>query len=81
MTGPFKERAELVEFLGREILSTSEAMELMECSRQNLHKFVKSGKLVPVKDTGRERWFLRSECLERKEAAQAYHTKKDKPGD
>lgn len=81
MIGPFNDRQALVDFVTSELLSTSEAMELMECSRQNLHKFVKSGKLVPVKDTGRERWFLRSECLERKEAAQAYHTKKEKPSE
>lgn len=78
---PFSSRDELQQWLATEILSTSEVMDLLQCTRQNLHKFVQTGKLVPIKDTGRERWFLRSEVLERSDAAKAYHTKKIKPGD
>lgn len=79
----FNSKEELAEWIAREVVGTSEAMEIMDCSRQNLHKFVQSGKLVPIKDTGRERLFLRSDVLERKEAASIYNRKPktDKPSE
>ncbi|MFS8215633.1 helix-turn-helix domain-containing protein [Paenibacillus sp. S29] len=72
----FKDKDELLAWIQSEIVSTNEAMELLNCSRQNLHSFVKRGKLVPVKETNRERLFLRSDVLERKEEASIYNRKK-----
>ncbi|MGF7049136.1 DNA-binding transcriptional MerR regulator [Paenibacillus sp. DS2015] len=72
----FNSKEELAEWISREVVGTSEAMEIMDCSRQNLHNFVKRGKLIPIKDTGRERLFLRSDVLERKEEASTYNRKK-----
>lgn len=77
----FNNKEELAEWISREVCGVSEAMEILESSRQNIHGFVKNGKLKPVKETSRERLFFRSDLLERKEAAKAYHTKKDKPSE
>jgi hypothetical protein len=79
----FNSKEELSEWIAREVVGTSEAMEIMNCSRQNLHYFVQSGKLVPIKDTGRERLFYRTDVLERREAASIYNRKPkaDKPGE
>lgn len=71
----FNSKEELAEWIAREVVGTQEALEIMECSRQNLHKFVQRGKLVPIKDAGRERLFFRSDLLERKEEAARYHRK------
>ncbi|KJD38050.1 helix-turn-helix domain-containing protein [Paenibacillus polymyxa] len=71
----FKDKDELLAWIQSEIVSTNETMELLNCSRQNLHSFVKRGKLVPVKETNRERLFLRSDVLERKEEASIYNRK------
>lgn len=80
MVGPFKDRDFLVRFMDQEVVSTAEAMEILQCSRQNLHGFVKRGKLLPIKETNRERLFLRSEVLERKEEAAKYN-RRDKSAD
>ncbi|MGN7360357.1 helix-turn-helix domain-containing protein [Paenibacillus sp. SAF-054] len=71
----FSSKEELKEWIAREVIGTAEAMEIMNCSRQNVHSFVKSGKLKPVKDTGRERFFLKSDVLERKADASIYNRK------
>ncbi|MNB67217.1 Helix-turn-helix domain protein [compost metagenome] len=80
---PFSSREELNEWISREVVFTSEVMELMNCSRQNLHKYVKSGRLVPIKDTGKERLFLRSDVESLKESVSSYNRKPktDKPGE
>ena len=54
----FKSKEELAAWIASEVIGTAEAMSILECSRQNLHRFVKSGKLVPIKDEGRERLFF-----------------------
>ncbi|WP_437834609.1 helix-turn-helix domain-containing protein (plasmid) [Niallia taxi] len=54
-------------FIQEEALFTSEAAELLGCSRQAIHKLVKKGMLVPVKDSGKERLFLRREIMHYKE--------------
>lgn len=73
----FSSKEELSEWIAREVVGTSEALEIMDCSRQNLHKFVQTGKLIPIKDTGRERLFLRADLLERKEAVKSYNRKSE----
>lgn len=71
----FESKAELAKWISEELVSTAEAMEILECTRQNLHSFVKRGKLVPVKETNRERLFWRSEVMERKKEAAIYNRK------
>jgi hypothetical protein len=76
----FKTREELAEWIAREVLTTGEALELLGSSRQNLHSFVKRGKLVPIKESNRERLFFRSDVLERKEEADRYNRSDKKTG-
>jgi len=72
----FNSKEELTAWIAREVIGTAEAQELLQCSRQNLHKFVKTGKLIPIKEEGRERIFFREDVLARKAEAAAYHQKK-----
>lgn len=72
----FESKEELAVWFNQEVVTTSEAMELLGCSRQNIHGFVKNGKLVPIKDSGKDRLFWRSDVLVRKEEASKYNRKK-----
>ncbi|MED4685665.1 DNA-binding protein [Bacillus mycoides] len=56
-----------MKFVNDEIVHTLEALEILECSRQNLNKLVKSGTLVPIKEMVRDRLFFREDILKRKE--------------
>lgn len=71
----FNSKEELAAWIAENLVSTNEAMEILECSRQNLHSFVQRGKLIPVKETNRERLFFREDVLKRKEEATRYHRK------
>lgn len=71
----FNSKEELEAWISNELVSTAEAMEILDCTRQNLHSFVKRGKLTPVKETNRERLFWRSDVLARKEEAAKYNRK------
>ena len=63
----FETKEELIRFVNDEIVNTSEALEILECSRQNLNKLVKSGTLVPIKEMVRDRLFFKKDILNRKE--------------
>ncbi|PFV15870.1 DNA-binding protein [Bacillus cereus] len=56
-----------MKFVNDEIVNTSEALEILECSRKNLNKLVKSGTLVPIKEMVRDRLFFKKDILNRKE--------------
>jgi len=71
----FNSKEELAAWIAENVVSTAEAMEILECSRQNLHSFVQRGKLKPIKETNRERWFFRDDVLTRKEEACRYNRK------
>lgn len=75
MSYSFASKEDLNSYIADELVSTAEAMEILECSRQNLHSFVKRGKLTPVKETNRERLFWRSDVLTRKEEVAIYNRK------
>lgn len=62
----FENKEELIKFVNDEIVNTSEALEILECSRQNLNKLVKSGTLVPIKEMVRDRLFFKKDILNRK---------------
>lgn len=68
----FATREELEEWIRRELVTSTEAIEILGGSRQNLYQYVQSGRLVPVKESGRDRLFWRSDVLGRKEQADAY---------
>ncbi len=59
----FKDVHELRAFLNDEVVTTTEAIQLIGCSRQNLKQLVDHGTLVPIKQTPRERLFLKSDVL------------------
>lgn len=63
----FETKEELIKFVNDEIVNTSEALEILECSRQNLNKLVKTGTLVPIKEMVRDRLFFKKDILNRKE--------------
>lgn len=63
----FESKEQLIKFVNDEIVNTSEALEILECSRQNLSKLVKSGTLVPIKEMVRDKLFFKEDILNRKE--------------
>lgn len=63
----FSDKEELVSFIQREIINTTEALEILQCSRQNLNNLVQREVLKPIKELPRDRLFFRSDIVERKE--------------
>lgn len=61
----FESDDELIEFIRDGLVTTREAMELMDCSRQNIDDLIKRQKLKPVKKWDRDKLFLKSDILER----------------
>ncbi|MCY8844643.1 DNA-binding protein [Bacillus inaquosorum] len=57
----FESIDELREFLDKEVITTSEAIEIIGCSRQNLKQLVDYKTLIPIKTTNRDRLFLRKD--------------------
>ncbi|USK91509.1 helix-turn-helix transcriptional regulator [Rossellomorea marisflavi] len=64
----FKDFDALKDYLKDEIITTQEVADLLGCSRQNIKQLVDHNTLVPVKITGRDRLFLKSEVNEYKTA-------------
>ncbi|MDA1478290.1 helix-turn-helix domain-containing protein [Bacillus changyiensis] len=59
----FESIDELREFMDKEVITTSEAIEIIGCSRQNLKQLVDYGTLKPLKTTNRDRLFLKADIL------------------
>lgn len=60
----FKNDEELKLFINENIITTMEAAALLNCSRQNIDKMVPD-KINPVKQTQRDKLFLKSDILAR----------------
>lgn len=58
-------RNDFISFLKDRVISTSEAAELLCCSRQNINDLVAREKLHPVKVEQKNKFFLKSEILQR----------------
>lgn len=56
---------DFIHFLKDRVISTSEAAELLDCSRQNINDLVARDKLHPVKIEQKNKFFLKSEILQR----------------
>ncbi len=56
---------DLIELCRQNILSTSEAAELLNCTRQNVDNLAVRGKLHPIKSYKRNRFFLRGDVVRR----------------
>ena len=52
-------------FVTDRVVGTSEAMELLSCSRQNINDLIKRGKITPIKRSQKNTLFLKSEILKR----------------
>ncbi|SDH80605.1 hypothetical protein SAMN04489735_10649 [Aneurinibacillus thermoaerophilus] len=66
----FKSRDELTAYIVNEVVNTTEALEILGCSRQNLNDLVKRGVLKPIKELPRDRLFYKADVLKRKEQAE-----------
>lgn len=53
-------------YIANNLVNTTEAAELLECSRQNINDLVHRGSLQPVKATAKNKLFLKSDVLLRK---------------
>lgn len=56
---------DFISFVSYNIVSSSEASELLDCSRQNINDLVNRNKLQPVKTTAKTTLFLKSDVLKR----------------
>ena len=61
----FNSREELEEFMAEEVVNTAVVMNMLSCSRQNVFDLIKRGKLKTIKETPKERLFLKSDILVR----------------
>ncbi|MBQ9528137.1 MAG: DUF2442 domain-containing protein [Fretibacterium sp.] len=52
-------------FISTQVVSSTEAAEILECSRQNIDDLAQRDKLRPVKVTGTSKLFLKGEVLQR----------------
>ncbi|MFK4380554.1 hypothetical protein ABH948_006021 [Bacillus sp. RC218] len=62
----FETKEELTNFIKDEIVNSSEALDILGCSRQYLNKLVKEEKLIPIKEMVRDRLFFKQDILNRK---------------
>ncbi|SDI84749.1 hypothetical protein SAMN04487909_108152 [Aneurinibacillus migulanus] len=63
----FKSKDELTAFIVNEVINTTEALEILGCSRQNLNDLIKRKVITPIKELPRDRLFYKSDILKRKE--------------
>ena len=52
-------------FASERVINAVEAAEILNCSRQYINELVKTDKLHPIKATGKNTMFLKSEVLQR----------------
>ncbi|WP_242227156.1 DNA-binding protein [Bacillus cereus group sp. BfR-BA-01315] len=63
----FETKEELIRFINDEIVNTSEALDILGCSRQNLNMMIKKERLKPIKEMVRDRLFFKDDVLKSKE--------------
>jgi len=52
-------------FVKQRVINAAEAAEILNCSRQNINDLIKRDKLHPIKASGKDTLFLKSEILKR----------------
>ncbi|MGL4363092.1 MAG: DNA-binding protein [Cellulosilyticaceae bacterium] len=57
----FENKENLITFIQKEIITTAEATNLLNCSRQYLDELVSRGKITPVKTINRVRLYWRDD--------------------
>ncbi|EOO75494.1 DNA-binding protein [Bacillus mycoides] len=63
----FETKDDLIRFIQDEIVNTSEALEILGCSRQNLNVMVQKEKVKPIKEMPRDRLYFKEDILKSKE--------------
>ncbi|SCM96478.1 Uncharacterized protein BWINRASL_03546 [Bacillus mycoides] len=63
----FETKNDLIRFIQDEIVNTSEALEILGCSRQNLNVMVQKEKVKPIKEMSRDRLYFKEDILKSKE--------------
>ncbi|QIW21234.1 DNA-binding protein [Bacillus thuringiensis] len=63
----FENKDDLICFIQDEIVNTSEAREILGCSRQNLNAMVQKEKVKPIKEMPRDRLYFKEDILKSKE--------------
>ncbi|MEC0231266.1 DNA-binding protein [Paenibacillus alba] len=63
------DREELIKLIQNEVMTAAEVVEYLETTKQNLASLKKRGKLVPVKEYGLVKLYLRADVEKRKEDA------------
>lgn len=63
----FETKDDLIRFIKDEIVNTSEALEILGCSRQNLNVMVQKEKVKPIKEMPRDRLYFKEDILKSKE--------------
>lgn len=56
-----KNRQQVEDFIQNEVLTSSEAQELLNVNRQRMSKLIEDGRIQPMKKEGRVTLFLRSD--------------------
>lgn len=62
----FKNKEELEEYIRQNVINTTEAVEILGCSRQNIHNLIQKNKITPIKEMPRDRLFWRDDIENRK---------------
>ncbi|MEE5181053.1 helix-turn-helix domain-containing protein [Bacillus subtilis] len=57
-------RDDIKNFLEKEVLNTSEALQILGFTRQYLNQLINSGDIEPIKEMPRDRLFLKKDILE-----------------
>lgn len=68
-------KEEFIKLVQSEILNTTEALEILQISRQALNSLIKRGKIFPVKELSRDRIFLKEDIESRKEVSKGRKSK------
>ncbi|MED2486444.1 DNA-binding protein [Bacillus thuringiensis] len=63
----FETKDDLIRFIQDEIVNTSEALDILGCSRQNLNVMVQKEKVKPIKEMARDRLYFKEDIVKSKE--------------
>jgi len=59
----FNDKEQLIHFICNEIITTAEATDLLNCSRQYLDELVSKGKITPIKTINRVRLYWKNDIM------------------
>ncbi|MFY0127915.1 DNA-binding protein [Bacillus cytotoxicus] len=63
----FETKEDLIRFINEEIVNTSEALEILGCSRQNLNKMIQKEKVNPIREFPKDRLYFKEDIFKAKE--------------